>query len=158
MTPLQTELQLSTYTALSDAAAAAVLNAPLVSGRRRVAMADIKPLLYTDAIPSARIRLEDVAHATLPPPNDPAYGEAARLKGAAREVLAWLTDPHVGFVDMDNATSKAGIAALVAGGVISPALAGQIDALANITTTRAAQLGYRKPITAAMVTAARSAD
>ena len=119
-------------------------------------MGDIKPILYTDAMPSARIRLEDVVDAGLPATSLPTYAAAAALWCAAREVLAWLCDPHVEHVDMDNPTTRAGMAAIVAGGVISPALASQIDALANVTTTRAAQLGYRKPITAAMVTAARS--
>ena len=158
MTPLQTELTLPAYTGLTDAAAAALLNAPIVTGRKLVAMGDIKPIVFTDAMPSARLRIEDATHAALPATSDPAYAAALALKTAAREVLAWLTDPHVEHIDLDNPTTRAGMAAIVAGGVISQALASQIDALANVTTTRAAQLGYRKPITAAMVAVVRSAE
>ena len=157
-TPLQIELQLPAYAGLTDAQAAAALNATIVVGRQLVAMGDIKPMIYTDATPSARIRIEDAANAVLPATTDPSYAAALTLKTAAREVLAWITDPHVEHVDMDNPTTKAGMAAIVAGGVISPALAAQIDALANVTTTRPRKFGYRKPITAAMVTVARSAE
>ena len=154
---LQTELALPAYSSLTDAQAAAALNAPLVTGRKLVAMGDIKPLLYTDAIPSARLRLEDVVNAGPPASTSPTYAAGYALWCAAREVLAWLQDPHVAHVDMDNPTTKAGMAAIVAGGVISQALADQIDALANVTTTRAAQIHFMRPVTAADVTKARAA-
>ena len=157
-TSLQSELALPQYVGLTDAQAAAALNTPIVTGRKLVAMCDIKPIIFTDATPSARIRIEDAANVVLPATSDPAHAAALTLKTAAREVLAWITDPHVEHVDLDNPVSKAGLAAIVAGGVISADLAGRIDALANITTTRAAQLGYRKPITAGMVHAARNAQ
>ena len=157
-TTLQTELALPAYTGLSDAAAADRLNAPIVSGRRLVPMGDIKPLLYQDAMPPAMIRLEDASAAVLPASSEPAYAAALALKTAARVVLAWLTDPHVATVDLDNATARAGLAAIVAGGVITQAMAAEIDGLANVTTTRAAQLGYRKPLTTAMITVARSPE
>ena len=152
MTPLQTELALPAYAGLADADAAARLNAPLVTSRKLVAMGDIKPILYQDALPCAMIRLEDAANQTATTP------QGMSLVIAARTVFAWLTDPHIEHIDLDNPTAKAGLAAIVAGGVISQALADQIDALANVATTRAAQLGYRKPITAAMITVARSPE
>ena len=156
MTSLQIELALPTYIGLTDAAAAALLNAPIVAGRKPVAMGDIKPLIYQDAIPSARLRIEDVVDAGPPPATSLNYAAAYSLWCAAREVLAWLQDPHVEYVDMDNPTTKMGIAAIVAGGVISQALAGQIDALANVTTTRAEQIHFMRPVTAADVTKARA--
>ena len=156
MTNLQTELALPAYSGLSDADAAARLNTPIVTARRLVAMGDIKPLLYQDAIPPAMLRLEDAANAALPVTSDPGYTAAAQLKTAARMVLAWLTDPHVEHVDLDNATAKAGLAAIVAGGIIGPAMAAAIDALANVTTTRARQIKVRYPVTAADVHAARA--
>ena len=127
MTSLETELQLPAYVGLSDADAAAALNAPRVVGRQMVLLGDIKPLLYQDAMPPAIVRLEDAAGATLPDPNDPAYAAAFELKTAARVVFAWLTDPHVVHVDLDLPAAKTGMAAILAGGVISQAMADQIE-------------------------------
>jgi hypothetical protein len=157
MNVLQTELAKPAYASLSDADAAARLNAPIVAGRQWVKLGDIKPLLYQDAMPPAMIRLEDAANAPLPAAADPSYAAAVQLKTAARVVFAWLTDPHVVHVDLDNATAKMGLAAIVAGGVISAAMAASIDALANITTTRARQLGFPGNVSASLVHNLRTA-
>lgn len=148
MNTLQTELALPAYAGLTDAQAAAALNAPLVTGMQPVPLALLKLPLYTDATPCAMLRLAAAAGT----PDTTLAG--AQL--AAMQANAYLNDPHEQTIDLSNATVQAGLALLVQAGVFTQAQVTAAMALAQVTTTRGRQLGYRAAITAAMVTAARN--
>ena len=61
-------------------------------------------------------------------------------------------------IDFDNASVKPMLDGLVAAGLLTADQRTSLDTLANVTTTRGRQLGYRNPITAFMVTVARTPD
>ena len=59
-------------------------------------------------------------------------------------------------VDFDNPLVTPMLDGLLTAGLLTADQRAALDTLADAFTTRAAQLGYRKPVTAAMVTAARN--
>lgn len=146
-TPLQTELALPTYAGLTDAAAAAALNAPIVIGTRPATLGDVKLVLYQDAVPSAMLRIAEAAQML--------DTTIAGVQMAARQANAYLNDPHLQSLDFANSTVKAGLALLVQGSVLSQALVNQVTALGQVTTTRAKQIGYMQGVTEAAVNMAR---
>ena len=145
MTPLQSELQKPEYAALSDADAAARLNAPIVTGRRRVPLAEFVHRLFADA---TWAKLQAAA-------NGEVAGMPAQVKAAAITVYDYLRNPHVETIDMDNDVTKSVLAALIQAGILSQPLVDGIGALANIASTRAAQLGFRSGVLAAGINWAR---
>ena len=149
MSPLQTELALPAYAALSDQAAADLLNTPRSAGRKMVAMSDIKPLLYTDATPCAMLRLQDAANTA---PNSP---DTQVTNTAARTILMWLNDPHIQNVNLDDKTASGAIEAITLAGILSQELIAKVNALGNIMQTRAQQIHFPRAATAADVAAAR---
>jgi hypothetical protein len=149
MTPLQTELQLPTYAALSNADAASLFQAAIVIGRKALPIGSFITLLFRGGIWAKLVICADTPQTT---------DQGNQLRAAAISVVHWCSNKHVETVAMDDPEVKAALAALVAGNLIPQALLTQIDALADVTTTRGAQLGYRQPITAAMIAVARSAE
>ena len=147
MTLLKTELALPTYAGLSDADAAAALNAPIIVGNQLVALGDVKLILYTDAAPSAMLRIKAAAAV--------ADTTVDGLQLAAQSADAYLNDPHIQHIDFTLPLVHGMLALLVAGGVLSQALSSRIQALGNVTTTRAKQLGYFGGVSAAAVHNAR---
>ena len=145
MTPLQTELAKAEYQTLSDADAAARLNAPIVTGRRHVPLAEFVHRLFADATWAA---LQVAASGSV-------AGMPEQVRGAAVTVYDFLRNPHVETIDMDLPATKGVLATLIQAGVLSQAVVHEIDALGNVATTRAAQLGIHGCATAAAINLAR---
>jgi hypothetical protein len=143
-TPLQTELSKPAYAGLSDADAAAALNAPVVAGFQMVECAAISILLiHSGELPAVG------AKALLPA--DPAFPIAYTVVEYIRTHQQVTFDPSTA----DGAKAVAMLAATVEAGLISAASQTAILAMANRTTTRARQLGYGV-LSAAAVTKARA--
>ena len=134
-TPLQTELANPTYTGLTDQQAAAAVNAK--TARALVALADWAHWPYEDA---TYYQLTEAAAAVLPPQTDPNYANALAVKAAATTMLGYLANPKIEHIDMDNATTKATCAALVAAGAISQDFVNRVNALANVPWWKSAEL------------------
>ena len=137
---LKEELALPAYTGKTDAECAAMLNAPIVVGRRYVPLTAFVYLLFSDATWAA------LQNAT--------QSADANLKAAAVTVYDYLRNPHVATIDMDLPATRYALAGLVAAGVMAQSLVDEIDAMANVTATRATQL-RAGVISEAIVAAAR---
>lgn len=144
MTPLQTELALPAYAGFTDQQAADALNAVLVAGRRLAPLWEVQQWIQVNGI------LAPLTAAALAP-TDPRYNVAVQVY---HMVFLGKFDN----VDFDNSAVKPMLDGLVTAGLISSDQRTALDSLANVSTTRAAQLGFRKPVTANMVTVARIKD
>lgn len=132
MNLLALQIWLADNAGLSDAAAAAALNAPATMNQP-VPLGNVKLPLYQDATPCAMLRIKAqtvIADTTL-----------QGLQLAAQQADAYLNDPHMQNIDFTNPVVSAGLALLVQGGVLSQALVNQITALGTINTTVAAAAG-----------------
>ena len=131
LTTLQSWLS-SNAAGLSDAAAAAALNAPATMNQP-VPLGNVKLPLYQDATPCAMLRIKAqtaIADTTV-----------QGLQLAAQQADAYLSDPHMANIDFTNPVVSAGLAVLVQGGVLSQAIVNQITALGTINATVAAAAG-----------------
>ena len=125
---LAVELLESQYAEMSDAAAAAALNAETIHVRQRVAIADLQARAMETGVYTA-LRMAVASSQT---PDD--------LRAVCQTVLD-LAGARFADVDLDNAASVQMFGALQQAGVITPQQAAAIDALADGVTSRAAQLG-----------------
>ena len=157
---LQTELTLPAYAGdpaatppippLSDAAAAAALNAPIITGRKRVPLADFVYIVMRDYA-AAWAALQQVATTWVP-----ATDAEKQLKAAAVVTYDYLRSPHVANIDMDLTATRLAYGGLVTAGIFPQAMVDAINAMANVNTSRAAQMGLLRPVTAAQVRIARN--
>lgn len=138
---LKRELAKPEYSGLTDAQCVDRLNAPIVTGRRLVPLSEFVYRLFTDA-----------TWATL---QAATQSDNVGLRAAAVTVYDYLRNPHVETIDLDLPATKAALGGLVAAGVFSQELVSGIDALANVTTSKARRLGFLRPITEEQVRRAR---
>ncbi len=144
MTTLQTELALPVYAGLSDADAAAALNSGVTGGRQLVPLWIAQQWFMAEGLWPA------LKAAALTP--------SAAAFPVASVVYDMMAGGKFQNVDFDNAAVKPTLDGLVAAGLLTSDQRAALDTLANITTTRGRQLGYQRPISAGMVTAARAAQ
>ena len=139
---LQTELTLPAYTGLSDADAAAALNAPISGGRQLVPLWIAQQWFMAEGLwPALKAAALTPTAASFP---------------VASVVYDMIAGGKFQNVDFDNPLVQPMLDGLVTAALLTADQRAALDTLANVITTRAAQLGFRKPITAGMVTAARS--
>ncbi len=124
---LSNELKDAAYAELSDSAAAESLNAVTVTCRQLVPLWQVKKHAlengYWLLIKAAAL---DTQH--------PAYAAAA-------SAVEFVSDTRFENLDMDLVSTKAMIAGLVATSVMTAAQAEALDAMADYSVSRAAQLG-----------------
>lgn len=125
---LATELQNEQYTDLSDQRAADALNAATIQVRQRVA---ISRLQATAMEQSVYVSLRTAIATPETPP---------QLLALCQTVLD-LVEARFNDIDLDNPRSQAMFGALQQYGIINQTQSAAIDALANATVSRAAQLG-----------------
>ena len=143
MNPLQQELSLPAYTGKSDQQAADILNTPLTAGRKLVPLWQVQQWIQTNGVLAA---LKAAAYT----PTNPAFAVAANVYDMV--FLGKFEN-----IDLDNLAVKPLLDGLVTAGLLTTTQRAALDALANATTTRAAQLRYMRPITAGDVAKARAA-
>lgn len=126
---LAAELQQPQYAEMTDQQAADALNAPGLSTRRRVPIAELQALAMESGVYTA-LRIA-VGNAQAP----------AELRAVAQTVLD-LANARFADVDMDNASAVQMFGVLQQAGVITVQQARAIDALATVPgVSRAAALG-----------------
>lgn len=126
---LADELQQTQYAALSDAEAAAALNAETVQVRRAVPRATLVVAARGAQITLAmRMAMDNSA-------------VPATVRAGCAEILSMINDQDTPTIDLDHPTSQQMFAMLQQAGVINAQQAALIDALADSVTSRAAQLG-----------------
>jgi hypothetical protein len=138
MTPLQTELADPVYVGMSDAQAAAAVNAK--STRAPVALADWAHWPYEDA---TYYQLTQAAAAILPAAADPNYPQALAVKTAATTILGYITNARIAHINLDLPSTQAAIAALAGAAVISVDFVKRVDALANVPWWQSAGMTRR---------------
>lgn len=114
------------YTALSDQHAADAINAVTQLARQLVPLWQIKKRL----VETGALLAIQTAAATESP-----------IQAAAKLTIEYIDDRRFENLDMDLASTKAMVGALVAGGVVSADLAAELDGMATTATSRAAILG-----------------
>lgn len=114
------------YAEMTDQQAADAINANSQAARKLVPLWQIKKrLVETGSLLSIQ------AAAAVESP----------IQAAAKLTLEYIDDRRFENLDMDLASTKAMVGALVAGGVVSADLAAELDGMASTTTSRAAILG-----------------
>ncbi len=126
---LAAEISLPQYAGMTDTEIAAALNAPGVSTRQRVPIAELQARAMESGVYTA-LRVV-VGNAQAP----------AELRAVAQTVLD-LANARFADVDMDNASAVQMFGALVQAGVLTQQQAAQIDGLATVPgRSRAQELG-----------------
>jgi hypothetical protein len=133
---LKTELAKPAYEALTDQEAADALNAETIVVRQLVPLWQIEKHAIENGY---RLAIEAAAAKWVAEPS--ADQQAAnQVYGAAKIALSYLANSRFENLDFDLDSTKAMLAALVAGGIVTQANADALDAMANGTTSRREQL------------------
>ena len=127
-TALIAELQSGDYGGMTDAEAAAAINALTQPARQLVPLWRVKQFCIES---SAWLAILQAAQSH----------ENEQVRGAAALTAIYVDDSRFANLDLDLPSTQQMLGGLVAGGVVTQELAAAVDALANTTTSRAAILG-----------------